>query len=274
MALYFASLNSGSNGNCYYVGNDTDAVLVDVGISCRETEKRLKQLQLDIKKIKAVFVSHEHTDHIKGVSTFSNKYNLPVFITPKTAQKGPYLIKHLTKTFTTNEPVQLGSLTVTGFQKQHDANDPHSFVISCKGTRVGVFTDIGNVCSNVIHYFRQCHAVFLESNYDEVMLENGHYPLHLKNRIRGGNGHLSNKQALELFLNHRPDFLTHIMLSHLSKENNHPDLALAAFLPHAGDVHVSVAPRYTVSAVYCVTGSGNTPLTQQVKPVQMDLFSF
>jgi phosphoribosyl 1,2-cyclic phosphodiesterase len=89
MALYFASLNSGSNGNCYYVGNDMDAVLVDVGISCRETEKRLKQLQLDVKKIKAVFVSHEHTDHIKGVSVFSNKYNLPVFITHKTAKKGP-----------------------------------------------------------------------------------------------------------------------------------------------------------------------------------------
>lgn len=273
MSLYFASLNSGSNGNCYYVGNDHDAVLVDVGISCRETEKRLKQLQLDVKKIKAVFVSHEHADHIKGVSNFANKYQLPVFITQQTAKKGPFLIGHLAQKFFPDTPVNIGSLSITGFSKHHDADDPHSFVISCNNIHVGVFTDIGRLCKNVIHYFKQCHAVFLESNYDEVMLEQGKYPLQLKNRIRGGKGHLSNLQALELFLNHRPVFMSHVLLSHISKENNHPDLALNTFLPHAGMVNVAVAPRYEVSELYHISEFGEKKLQQNQRPVQMDLFS-
>ena len=91
MALYFTSLNSGSNGNCYYVGTKTDAVLIDVGLSCRETEKRMKKLGLHMKTVKAIFVSHEHGDHIKGVSTLANKYNIPVYITAKTAKNGPIL---------------------------------------------------------------------------------------------------------------------------------------------------------------------------------------
>src|SRR3954470_13344261 len=124
MALFITSLNSGSNGNCYYIGNNTEAVLVDVGISCRETEKRMKLLGLDIKKVKAIFVSHEHGDHIKGVSTLANKYNLPVYITSLTAKHGPILIKHLSKTFTAGERVSIGQLSVTAFVKKHDANDP------------------------------------------------------------------------------------------------------------------------------------------------------
>jgi len=105
MSLFITSLNSGSNGNCYYVGNHNDAVLIDVGISCRETERRMKKLGLDIKKVKAIFVSHEHGDHIRGVSVLANKYSLPVYITEATAQHGPILIKHLSKKFTANEPV-------------------------------------------------------------------------------------------------------------------------------------------------------------------------
>src|SRR3954471_4663876 len=114
MALFITSLNSGSNGNCYYIGNSDEAVLVDVGISCRETEKRMKFLGLDIKKVKAIFVSHEHGDHIKGVSTLANKYNLPVYITSITAKHGPRLISHLSKVFKASVPVQVGGLQVTG----------------------------------------------------------------------------------------------------------------------------------------------------------------
>src|SRR5450631_974468 len=124
MSLFITSLNSGSNGNCYYVGNGREAVLIDAGISCRETEKRMKQLGLSMKNVKAIFVSHEHTDHIKGVSTLANKYSLPVYISGITAKHGPGLIKHLTKTFTANKPVSVGELSVTAFTKQHDAADP------------------------------------------------------------------------------------------------------------------------------------------------------
>lgn len=254
MSLFITSLNSGSNGNCYYVGNQTEAVLIDVGISCTETEKRMKQLGLSMKTVKAVFVSHEHGDHIKGVSTLANKYKLPVYITGLTASHGPRLIKHLSKTFIANEPIEIGELLITAFTKQHDASDPHSFIISCQGITVGVFTDIGMVCSQVIHYFKQCHAVFLESNYDEAMLENGSYSLPLKTRIRSGLGHLSNSQALELFINHRPNFMTHLILSHLSKENNTPQIAAELFTAHAEGTSIIVANRYQPTAIYTITG--------------------
>lgn len=276
MALFITSLNSGSNGNCYYIGNGNDAVLVDVGISCRETEKRLKHLGLDIKKIKAIFVSHEHGDHIRGVSTLANKYQLPVYITKLTAKHGPILISHLAKVFKADEPITIGELTVIPFSKQHDAADPYSFIISYNKITVGVFTDIGLACKNVTHYFKRCHAAFLEANYDEALLENGRYPLHLKNRIRNGQGHLSNRQALELFITHRPPFMTHLLLSHLSKENNSPELAEKLFMPHAKDTVIVIASRYQATAVYTILPhrleeSSNTRMF--VKPMQLDFFS-
>ncbi len=275
MALYITSLNSGSNGNCYYVGNKTDAVLIDVGLSCRETEKRMNKLGLDLSRVKAIFVSHEHGDHIKGVSTLANKYNLPVYITDKTARHGPRLISHISKTFTAKQTVAVGSLNITPFIKYHDATDPHSFVISYNGITVGVLTDIGKVCKEVIHYFKQCHAVFLESNYDEVMLENGRYPVHLKNRIRGGLGHLSNKEALELFTVHRSASLSHLLLSHLSKENNCPEMVEELFKQQARGIKITIASRYQSTAVFTISSNEannvQTPLKIS-KPIQLGLF--
>ncbi|HEX2682430.1 MAG TPA: MBL fold metallo-hydrolase [Ferruginibacter sp.] len=274
MALYITSLNSGSNGNCYYVGNSAEAVLIDVGLSCRETEKRMRKVGLEIKNVKAIFVSHEHGDHIKGVSTLANKYKLPVYITSRTAANGPVLIRHLSKTFNADQPVTIGSLNITPFVKCHDAADPHSFIISYNNITVGVLTDIGSVCKEVVRYFRQCHAVFLEANYDEAMLENGRYPLHLKNRIRGGHGHLSNKEALDLFIEHRSPALSHVFLSHLSKENNSPELVEELFNRHANGIHVSVASRYQAMDVFTIYGSQdstNSTITS-TKPMQLALF--
>lgn len=278
MSLYISSLNSGSNGNCYYVGSSTDAVLIDVGISCRETEKRMKLAGLQMKNVKAIFVSHEHGDHIKGVSTLANKYHLPVYITELTAKNGPILIRHLSKKFTANENITIGNLVITPFAKYHDANDPHSFIISCNSVTVGVFTDIGRTCDQLIYHFKRCHAAFLESNYDEEMLENGRYPIHLKNRIRGGHGHLSNREALELFTQHRPTFMSHLVLSHLSKENNSPELAAGLFSKHAGNTSIIVASRYKATEVYNVTASSGFEVNaapyqaRRAKPMQLGLF--
>ncbi len=271
MMLQLASLNSGSNGNCYYIGNEREAVLVDAGLSCRETEKRMRQLGLDIRRVQAIFISHEHTDHIKGLSTLANRYYLPVYITPGTARSGPHLIRHLSRSFEAGVPVNIGSLEVIPFRKEHDAADPHSFIIRGGSTTVGVFTDIGRVCENTIRHFRQCHAVLLESNYDEAMLENGPYPIHLKNRIRGGSGHLSNRQALELFREHRPPFMTHLLLAHLSRENNHPDTALAAFAPYAGGITLQVASRYEATGVFNIGEA--TAATTGTAYTQQSLFS-
>ena len=185
MPLYITSLNSGSNGNCYYIGNENEAVLIDAGISCRETEKRMKKLNLSMQKVRAVFVSHEHSDHITGIPGISKKYQLPVYITASTfASVNIPIENHLVHSFTAYQPVSIGNISITAFPKFHDASDPHSFLVSCASVNVGVFTDIGSVCKHVIMHFKKCHAAFLESNYCEEMLEQGSYPESLKRRIR------------------------------------------------------------------------------------------
>lgn len=279
MALFITSLNSGSNGNCYYVGNDEDAVLVDAGISCREIERRMARLDLSMSRVKALFISHEHTDHISGAAVLSRKYRLPVYITPSTFRHAKiHIEKSLQQPFHAEETISIGSLSVTPFVKHHDAVDPFSFMIGYNDIKVGVITDIGKVCERVIHYFRQCHACFLETNYDEKMLDEGGYPIFLKQRIRGGKGHISNTQALELFLQHKPSFMSHLLLSHLSKHNNCPDLVLELFQKHAGDVKVIVASRYTETEVYTVTKAINTTpeqpsLSLREENIQMTLFA-
>ncbi|MDO6433907.1 MBL fold metallo-hydrolase [Flavitalea sp. BT771] len=255
MSLYITSLNSGSNGNCYYIGNDQEAILVDAGLSCRETEKRMRRLGLSLGSVKAIFVSHEHDDHIKGIPIIARKYQLPVYITSDTLENwGCELEKHLVCSFSAYTPVTIGSLTITPFPKFHDAADPHSFIIREGPTVVGVFTDIGAPCEHLVRHFRQCHAAFLEANYDEDMLEKGSYPFHLKKRIRGGQGHLSNRQALELFLAHRPPFMSHLFLSHLSQNNNDPDLAQDLFNGRTEGVKIVLASRFEETSVYAIQG--------------------
>jgi phosphoribosyl 1,2-cyclic phosphodiesterase len=251
--LYLSSLNSGSNGNCYYVGTDHDAVLIDAGISCRETEHRMTRLGLSLEKVRAVLISHEHSDHIRGVKVLSRKHRIPVYITPATHMNSRIgLDQHLWRTFCADEELHFGSLTVKAFSKNHDAADPHSFTVRGGGITAGVFTDIGSVCEQLIHHFSQCHAAFLEANYDEKMLEEGRYPYFLKKRIRGGKGHLSNMQALELFNSYRAPFLKLLLLSHLSQQNNHPQIVQDLFAPHANGTHVTIASRYGESEVFSV----------------------
>ncbi|OKL40597.1 MBL fold metallo-hydrolase [Pontibacter flavimaris] len=270
MQLQITSLNSGSNGNCYYIGNDREAVLVDAGISCRETEKRMKRLGLPMGKVKAIFVSHEHSDHIKGIPVLARKYKLPVYITPGTLYNcrldfAGVEVLH----FEAHETIQVGRIEVKAFPKLHDARDPHSFVVSCQEVRVGVFTDIGAPCDHVIAHFQQCHAVFLEANYDEGLLEKGHYPYYLKNRIRGGRGHLSNRQALSLFTGYKPGFMSHVLLSHLSKDNNCPKLVKDLFTLHADGTEVVVASRFEETPVYTIS---NVPVVAKPIGRQISLF--
>ena len=138
MPLQIASLNSGSNGNCYYVGNEKEAVLIDAGISCRETEKRLKRLGLSMGNIKAIFVSHEHSDHISGIPMLAKKFALPVYITPITLMNcGFQLQQNQVKCFRTDQPVAIGDLLITGFRKRHDASAPWLLLVNNSLTRLG-----------------------------------------------------------------------------------------------------------------------------------------
>lgn len=274
MSLLVASLNSGSNGNCYYIGNGDVAVLIDAGISARETEKRMKQLGLSLKRVKAIFITHEHSDHIGGVAKLSKRHKIPVYITQATRLHGNLRLEEsLCYTFKPHEIIAIDELTITAIPKKHDAIDPHSFVVASATVRVGVFTDSGTPCENLINHFAQCHAAFLEANYDEDMLENGGYPYALKNRIRGGLGHLSNKQALSLFLNHRPEFMSHLFLSHLSQNNNTPKKVRDLFEPVAGSTEIIIAPRNKETNLYHIRATGNLPnRVSSTKPLQLNLF--
>ncbi len=254
MSLYITSLNSGSNGNCYYIANEQEAVLIDVGISCKETEKRMLRLGLNMHKVKAIFISHEHSDHIKGLEVLSKKYKLPVYITDATLKNSRLNLNSLNvQSFQSSQTIMIGNLAVTAFVKFHDAADPYSFVVNGNNINIGVFTDIGHCCENVVTYFKQCHAVFLESNYDDQMLTQGIYPHHLKQRIRSNRGHLSNVQALELFKNHKPDFMNLLILSHLSKDNNCPVLVNDLFTEHAKGTRIIVASRHQETEVFHIT---------------------
>ena len=277
MSLFISSLNSGSNGNCYYIGNNKEAVLIDAGISCREIEKRMKRLDLSMATVKAIFVSHEHGDHIFGIPTLSRKYQVPVYITKNTLRSSFITIeKHLVHSFSAHNTITIGDLAITAFPKSHDAVDPHSFIVSCRQVTVGVFTDIGYSCSNIINNFRRCNAAFLESNYCEDMLVKSTYPFYLKKRISGDDGHLSNKQALELFLSHRGLQLTHLLLSHLSENNNSPELVNKLFSEKAGATKVIVASRYKETPIYIIEKSPAIDIIRNNRPpgrvLQLSLF--
>lgn len=249
--------------------------MIDAGISCRETEKRMSKIGLAMNRVKAIFISHEHGDHIIGLQALSKKYRLPVYISSETLQRSMIeLSPELIHYFYSDKTVTIGELHITPFEKTHDAADPYSFVVENCGIKVGVLTDIGVACKRVKHYFGQCHAAFLESNYDEQMLKTGGYPLRLQKRISGGNGHLSNTEAFELFETYRSPYLSHLFLSHLSQNNNSPELALELFSAYTHILSIEVAPRNMETRVYEIAVAVTHPDSlQNVVPYGVTQFS-
>jgi phosphoribosyl 1,2-cyclic phosphodiesterase len=249
--IEICALASGSNGNSYYVGNKTDAVLVDAGISTRQLLQRMRSRELDIKKVKAVFLSHEHSDHSRGIQVLSKRHGINVWMPAHTWYALPHSYRppHV-QFFEPGETVSVASFRVHTFLKNHDAVEPCSFRIEYSGKSVGVFTDIGEPCERVKVALNQCHAVFIESNYDEKMLWEGVYPWPLKKRVASAVGHLSNMQALELMLKEGHPDLECIFLSHLSQENNTPSIAFSAFEPFHQKTTVKLTSRSEASDVY------------------------
>jgi phosphoribosyl 1,2-cyclic phosphodiesterase len=249
--IELCALASGSNGNCYYIGNEKDAFLVDAGISAKQILIRLHEAGLDASKIRGVFISHEHSDHIRGARVLGNKLGIPVWYSQGTFNT----LKEIDRPaqieiFIPGKAIKVFSFTIHTFLKNHDAAEPCSFRIEHDDWHIGVFTDIGEACHEVKSHLRKCHALFLETNYDEKMLWEGSYPYHLKHRVASSHGHLSNDQAFELVRDHAGPELTHVFLSHLSGENNRPEIAAARFHSLTDRFNVSLTSRSTCSELY------------------------
>lgn len=224
------ALASGSSGNCFYVGSESAGVLVDAGISAKQIIERFARVGGSPEKIKAIFITHEHSDHIRGCDVLARKLNIPIFATKATAQSCFLCSKSkLVNFIAANSSFNLAGLKIESFSKSHSAADPVSFNIYEK-RKVSVVTDAGYVCKNIRSHVQSCNLLFIESNHDESMLESGSYPVFLKNWIMGDEGHLSNLQAANCVAEHASKQLSRVILSHLSKVNNTPELALKTFL--------------------------------------------
>lgn len=227
--MEICALASGSSGNCFYVENNSNAILVDCGISAKQIIERLHSIKKNPEKIKGIFITHEHSDHIRGTDVFSRKFSIPIFVTQRTSESC-FLSSNcdLINFIKNNETIKLGGMEIEAFSKSHKAADPVSFSIF-KEKKVSIITDIGYSCNNVLKNINDSDALFIESNYDEDMLLNGPYPHFLKKWIKSDIGHLSNDQSARSVLENADSRLKYLVLSHLSKNNNTPEIALKSF---------------------------------------------
>jgi phosphoribosyl 1,2-cyclic phosphodiesterase len=225
--MRFSVLASGSSGNAYYVETENAGILVDAGLSCREIERRLELVGVKAKELDALIVTHEHTDHIKGAGPLARRFDLPVYLNKKTFEKGRKALGNLPRPviFQTGQAMTINDLCVETFTKCHDAVDPFGLVLSSNGTRIGLSTDLGKSTRLVEDRLKGCDVLILEFNYDQEMLEQGPYPLYIKRRIKGSEGHLSNEQASDLLRVISKENLRVVVLAHLSEINNQPDKA-------------------------------------------------
>ena len=225
--IRFSVLASGSMGNACYIESAKARILIDAGLSARELERRLGQVGVAPSSLDALVITHEHSDHIKGAGPLARRHGLPLYINQKTLESGRKALGKLPLPviIRTGQTVTIKDLDVETFTKCHDAADPVGVVLSLNGVRIGMATDLGRSTRLIEDRLKGCQALIIEFNHDPVMLEQGPYPLFLKRRIKGRDGHLSNEQACDLLKAVCHDNLKQVVLAHLSKTNNHPDKA-------------------------------------------------
>ena len=227
----FFSLSSGSCGNCYYLGNSYYGILIDAGIGPRVIKKRLAEHGVDLTSIMAVLITHDHFDHIKSVGHLGEKLHIPIYATRdvhKGIKKNPLIHNSLNgsaKYIEKGKAFQIEDFRITPFDVPHDSNDNVGYYLEFGGQKMTLVTDAGAITDEVANYICKANQLVIESNYDEEMLQNGHYPKHLKQRITSGTGHLSNRQTAEFIANNFSSELRNIWLCHLSGDNNNPQLA-------------------------------------------------
>ncbi len=238
-----ASLGSGSRGNGTLVEDENTCVLVDLGFTLKETVRRLSRLGRSPGDIDAIIVTHEHADHINGVAPFARKFSTPVYMTPGTYNpKRQGAIPSLHK-INCHRNFRIGGIGIEPVPVPHDAKEPCQFVLSSRGIKVGVLTDLGHITPYVELQYKSCDALLLEFNHDPGMLADGPYPYPLKMRVGGMHGHLSNEQAAKLVEKVDLGRLQHLVISHISEKNNLPELASNALQPAledwSGDTYIA-----------------------------------
>ncbi len=227
MSLKVCVLASGSQGNCSLISTSSTRILIDAGISGRDTIRRLAQLGLAVEEIDAILIGHEHTDHVRGLPVLAGRYARPVYLNRATADAAASLLVKAAavKIFTNGQSWDIGDLTVLPFSVFHDAQDPVGFVIRHGPHAVTVVTDLGTPTRLVRERLRGSRVVILEANHDPALLMNGDRPWSLKQRIKSSQGHLSNEDAGELLARETDDSLTDVFLAHLSRDCNRPEAA-------------------------------------------------
>jgi len=227
-------LASGSRGNCTVLSGNEGSVLVDAGISCRETLKRMRASGEDPDRLKAIIISHEHNDHVAGLQVLARKLQIPVYITEATYQtwrrsnkdpEGKPAKLDRREHFQPGRSFTVADITIMPFTIPHDAADPCGFTFIASGVKVAVVTDLGYMPANVKESLRACDGLMIESNHDLEMLRNGPYPWMVKQRVMSRVGHLSNAALADYFEKEYDGQAAFIVLAHLSEPNNHPEIA-------------------------------------------------
>lgn len=234
MGVTVSMLASGSRGNCAFVASARTRILVDAGISCRETFKRMKSLGEDPQALSAILITHEHSDHIYGLATLAKKLRIPIFMTGATHtawsramrdERGERPQLERLERFESGHRFQVGDIEVKPFTIPHDAADPVGFTFRVEGAKVSIATDLGYLPVNVRDHLRGSDILVMESNHDVEMLRGGSYPWAVKQRVASNVGHLSNEKLADFFANDYDNGAAFVVLAHLSEQNNHPEIA-------------------------------------------------
>jgi phosphoribosyl 1,2-cyclic phosphodiesterase len=228
--VQFASLGSGSKGNSTLVRAGATLVMIDCGFSLRQTIKRLQRLDVEPQQLDAILVTHEHSDHSSGVAALSAKFQIPVYLTHGTSGTGRCDGSFEQRCFNCEDSFAIGELLVKAVAVPHDAAEPCQYHLSCGDSRLGILTDLGSITPHVVENFRNCHSLLLEFNHDRAMLQEGHYPPHLKRRVGGDWGHLNNDQAAQFLRQIDSAMLKHLVVAHISEKNNSREHAESALL--------------------------------------------
>ena len=262
--LRFFSMASGSSGNCYYLGTLSYGILIDAGIGVRQIKKVLKEHGIGFEKIHAVLVTHDHADHIKSVGHLGESSNIPVYATELAhagIRRSRYVEEVLTQSRRVVEkenPFFIKDLKITAFEVPHDSSENVGYSIEYGGHTFVIATDVGHITDTIKRYAREANHLVIEANYDEEMLMSGSYPAFLKERVSSKSGHLSNRDAAEFLATNYSANLKNIWLCHLSRDNNHPELAYKTVdyrlfqegIRVGKDVSLVALKRMTPSEVY------------------------